>query len=243
MSDQSSGASSGQGPNLGDLFTMFGGGNPLKTFDQFRGGIADFLATVQKLSGAVDDFRALTTRIHGLLDVVEEPMRAVAPGMTNLASTLSSPELSALPARLDEFFTLVGDIAARMGPLMKVAEVAGGMFGIATSSPSASPAPAPVLQPPAASATASPAKKAPAKKATAKKATAKKTTAKKTTAKKTTAKKTATKRATAKKAPCQVGACHAIARLTERLGGFRHRRATPEPSITIVGRSLDGGRG
>ena len=133
MSDPSSGASSGQGPSLGDLFTMFGGGSPLKTFDQFRGGIVDFLATVQKLSGAVDDFRALTTRIQGLLDVVEEPVRAVAPGMMNLAGTLSSPELTALPARLDEFFTLVGDMAARMGPLMKVAEVAGGMFGIAST--------------------------------------------------------------------------------------------------------------
>src|SRR4051794_29908950 len=146
MSDPSSGASSGAGPSLGDLFTMFGGGNPMKAFDQFRSGIGDFLATVQKLSGAVDEFRALTSRLQGLLDVVEEPVRAAGPGMLNLAGTLSSPEVPAIPARLGDFFTLVADLAERMGPLIKVAEVAGGMFGLtSTASP---PAPAAPIAPP-----------------------------------------------------------------------------------------------
>jgi hypothetical protein len=175
--------SSGPGPTLGDLFTLFGG-SPLKTFDQFRGGIADFLATVQKLSGAVDDFRALTTRLHGLLDVVEQPVRDAAPGMANLATTLSSPEVTALPSRLGDFFTLVTDLAERMTPLLKVAEVAGGMFGIASVPP---PAVAPATTP------------APAPAAAATTSAAKKTTAKKTTAKKTTAKKAPAKKAPAKK--------------------------------------------
>src|SRR3954466_5380950 len=141
MSDPSSGAS-GAGPSLGDLFSMFGGGSPMKSFDQFRSGIGDFLAAVQKLSGAVDDFRSLTTRLQTLLDVVEEPVRAAAPGMLNLAGTLSSPEVTALPARLGDFFTLVGDLAERMAPLIKVAEVAGGMFGMGSTPPPAPPVPA-----------------------------------------------------------------------------------------------------
>jgi hypothetical protein len=194
MSDPSSGAS-GAGPSLGDLFSMFGGGSPMKSFDQFRSGIGDFLAAVQKLSGAVDDFRSLTTRLQALLDVVEEPVRAAAPGMLNLAGTLSSPEVTALPARLGDFFTLVGDLAERMAPLIKVAEVAGGMFGI-PSTPAPVPAPAPAQGASARAPTS-------AKKTAPKKATATRTAAKKTTAKKATAKKTTAKKTTAKKTPAR----------------------------------------
>jgi hypothetical protein len=204
MSDPSSGAS-GAGPSLGDLFGMLGGGSPMKTFDQFRGGIVDFLATVQKLSGAVDDFRALTVRLQSLLDIVEEPVRAAAPGMANVANTLSSPEVAAIPARLGDFFTLVADLAERMGPLFRVAEVAGGMFGISTSTP----APVAVVEVTTVESTETPAppptKAAPAKKAPVRKAPVRKSTsARKASAKKASAKKAPTRKATtAKKAPAK----------------------------------------
>lgn len=211
-------------PGLGDLLALFGGANPFasvgKTIDQFKRGVNDFLAGVETFNATMESLNGVTQRINRLLDDVEEPVRAlmpqvtrsiktadavitqlsgpverIAPGLSRLAETLSSPVFANLPREIAGFIDTIGDLAMRLQPLTQMAESAGSLFGLRPLSAfrGASPKPQPAA-PPAAE------PKVPAtKRATAKKAPAK-TPAKKVTARKPASKKAAPKRAATKRA-------------------------------------------
>jgi ABC-type transporter Mla subunit MlaD len=110
-------------------------------------GVENFNKTMQQLSG-------VAARVNGLLDTVEEPIRAfvpqvskvinaadamveqlsgpidrVAPGLAKLADVLSSPTLSTLPTDLGEFMTALSELAQKLQPLGQMAESAGSLFG------------------------------------------------------------------------------------------------------------------
>jgi hypothetical protein len=179
------GATPPPGDLLGDLFTLVGLPNPLTavvtTFEQMRRGSEDFLVAVETFTRTMENVNATAERLNRLLDDVEGPIRAVAPAMSRLADTLSSPTMTALPTDLSEVVRLMGDLARRLAPLTQLAESAGSMFGLRGLLPGSArhePAPAP---PPTAPAPAS--KRAAAKKTPAKKMPATKTPAKKTPAK------------------------------------------------------------
>ena len=207
-------------PGLGDLLGLFGGTNPLggitKSIGQFQKGVGDFLNAVQNFNSTMEQLNGISRRVNGLLDTVEEPIKAfvpqitrtihaadslvqqlsapiekVAPGLSRLADTLSSPMLTTLPGDLTQFMETLSDLARRLAPLGQIAESAGSMFGLKPLSSMVSsalrptpPAPPPAPVQPLVSAppvTTTSAKKAAAKKAPAKKAAAKKAAAKKAT--------------------------------------------------------------
>lgn len=194
----SSGSTSGAGqpPSdlIGDLFAIVGLPNPFAgiavTFEQMRRGSEDFLVAVETFTRTMENMNATTERINRLLDDVETPIRTVAPAMTKLAETISSPAMSRLPSDLDNVVGALGELARRLAPLGQLAESAGGMFGLrsllGSTAGSRAPEPPPEEpEPPAPKrAPATTTKKAPTKKAPAKKAPTKTTPAKKTAAKK-----------------------------------------------------------
>jgi hypothetical protein len=195
-------------PGFGDLLGMFGGSNPLggitKSVGQFQKGVAEFLVAIENFNNTMEQFNLVAQRVNGLLDTVEEPIKAfvpqvtrtikaadslvtqlsapiekVAPGLSRLADTLSSPVLTSLPTDLGDFVEIISDLAKRLQPLGQLAESAGSMFGLRpfaglrTSTRSDAPAP----PPPAVHAAAKQAaarKAAPIKKAAPTKAAAKK---------------------------------------------------------------------
>ena len=191
-------------PGLGDLLGMFGGGNPIggitKSVGQFQKGVAEFLVAIENFNKTMEQFNQVAVRVNGLLDTVEEPIKAfvpqvtrtikaadslvaqlsapidkVAPGLSRLADTLSSPVLTSLPTDLGDFVEIISDLAKRLQPLGQLAESAGSMFGLrpfaglrSTSTRSETPPPPPPAARPIAK---QPAKKAAPTKAVAKKAT------------------------------------------------------------------------
>jgi hypothetical protein len=221
---------------LADLFTLFA--TPLsgtvRSIEQFRKGVDEFLKGVENFNRTMENLNETTERINALLADVEQPLRAaipqvtrtvkaademmqvvsgpamaVAPGLTRLAETLSTPAFAQLPNQIGAFSDVLAEVSKRLGPLTQLAESAGGLFGgfripgsrpVPTAPatapvPVSEPEPEPEAQRPAirtvtrTSATQPAAKKAAAKKRTAKKAPAKKSTAKKRPAKKAAAKK------------------------------------------------------
>jgi ABC-type transporter Mla subunit MlaD len=214
---------------LGELLGLFGGANPLggitKSVTQFQRGVSQFMDSVDKFNDTMEQLNQVARRVNGLLDTVEEPVRAlvpqitrtirtadalveqmtgpiemVAPGLTRLAETLSSPSLTALPRDLSQFVEVLSDLARRLQPLGQLAESAGSMFGLRPlaalrAGSGARPQPAP---PPSFAERAS-APSAPAVRPVAKKAPAKKTAPRKSAAKKAPATKSVTKRSAPKK--------------------------------------------
>jgi ABC-type transporter Mla subunit MlaD len=225
---------------LADLFTLFA--TPLsgtvRSIEQFRKGVDEFLKGVENFNRTMENLNETTERINALLADVEQPLRAaipqvtrtvkaademmqvvsgpamaVAPGLTRLAETLSTPAFAQLPNQIGAFSDVLAEVSKRLGPLTQLAESAGGLFGgfripgsrPVPTAPSTAPVsePEPEAQRPAirtvtrTPATQPAAKKAPAKKSAAEKRTAKKAPAKKSTAKKRPAKKASAKRSTA----------------------------------------------
>ena len=154
----------------------------------------------------MEQFNGVAKRVNSLLDTVEEPIKAfvpqitrtikaadmmvdqlsapiekVAPGLSRLADTLSTPALANMPRDLGQFMDVLTDLARRLQPLGQLAESAGSMFGLRplASLRTGATRPAPIVAPPAPRRAAAPAKKAPVKKAAAKKAHPKKAPAKK----------------------------------------------------------------
>jgi hypothetical protein len=237
---------------LADLFTLLVAplSGTVRSVEQFRRGVDEFLKGVENFNRAMANLNETTERINSLLAEVEEPIRAaipqvtrtvraademmqvvsgpamaVAPGLSRLADTLSTPAFAQLPAQISHFSEILGEVSHRLSPLTQMAEAAGGLFGglrvpglrqsVTHPRPTTAPgrpaarSPEPDL-PPVASRTARPAEtqtatastigKPTAGKSTVKKSAAKKSTAKKSTAKKSTAKKSTAKKSTAKKA-------------------------------------------
>jgi hypothetical protein len=201
-----------------DMINLFAAplAGTIRSFDQFRKGVDEFLRGVENFNRTMENLNETAERINVLLAEVEEPMKAaiprvtravkaademmqvvsgpamaVAPGLTRLAETLSTPGFNQLPSQLSQFTEVMTEMSKRLGPLTQFAESAGGLFGglrlPGMSAPAPRPAPATPgrhdvvthqrtvsHEPPA------PAKKAPAKKAAAKKrAPAKKSVARK----------------------------------------------------------------
>jgi ABC-type transporter Mla subunit MlaD len=227
-------------PGLGDLLGLFGGANPLagisRSAQQFQTGVQQFLSTVENFNGTLEELNRVARRLNGLLDTMEEPINAfvpqvtrtikaadtmvtqlsatvdkVAPGLSRLADTLSSPVLTSLPTDLESFIGVLGDLARRLQPLGQMAESAGSLFGFRplaalrsggrrpTSSPSATApraAPTPSRAMPDANRPAAK-KPSPKKPPAAKPAAA--TTATKPAARRAAVKSPAAQRSTAKK--------------------------------------------
>jgi ABC-type transporter Mla subunit MlaD len=222
---------------LADLFTLFA--TPLsgtvRSIEQFRKGVDEFLRGVENFNRAMENLNETTERINSLVADVEQPLRAaipqvtrtvkaaddmmqvvsgpamaVAPGLSRLAETLSTPAFAQLPNQIGTFSDVLAEVSKRLGPLAQFAESAGGLFGgfripggrPASSAPSITPepvaepeAPRPAIR----TVPTVPAKPRPEQHAATKTSTAKKSTSKKSTAKKTTAKKSAGKKQPARK--------------------------------------------
>ena len=168
----------------------------------------------------------------GLLDTVEEPVKAfvpqvtrtirtadalveqlsgpverMAPALARFADTMSSPILASLPKDLGEVMQSLNDLAQRLAPLGQLAETAGGWFGLrplaALRSGGGNPrTTAPVIHTPPPAPPAAPAPAAP-KRPSVKKAAAKKAPARTTPAKKTTATRTPARTSPARSAPAK----------------------------------------
>lgn len=144
---------------FGDLLGLFGGSNPIggitKSVGQFQKGVAEFLVAIENFNNTMEQFNQVARRVNGLLDTVEEPIKAfvpqvtrtikaadslvtqlsapiekVAPGLSRLADTLSAPVLTSLPTDLGDFVEIISDLAKRLQPLGQLAESAGSMFGL-----------------------------------------------------------------------------------------------------------------
>lgn len=150
----------------------------IRSYEQFRTGIDELFRTIENLNATMENLNETAERVNRLLNDVEEPIRAVVPQITRIAS---SPAVTALPHRLEELVEVLGDATRRLAPLAQLAESAGGMFGLRLpgfgggSHPEPSPEAGPTATTPNKTAPnkAVP-KKAPPKKAAAKKAASKK---------------------------------------------------------------------
>jgi hypothetical protein len=237
---------------LADIFTLLVAplSGTVRSVEQFRKGVDEFLKGVENFNRAMANLNESTERVNSLLADVEEPIRAaipqvtrtvraademmqvvsgpamaVAPGLSRLADTLSTPAFAQLPGQISMFSDVLGEVSHRLSPLTQMAEAAGGLLGglrvpgiRQSATPPRSGVPSPAVVPPEPAVTAatpttvtstanstSPAKKtSPAKRttttSTAKKSSAaKKSAAKKSAAKKSAAKKSAAKKSAAKK--------------------------------------------
>lgn len=146
-------------PGLGDLFSLFGAANPLggigKQLDQFKRLSSELVTAVENINRTMESLNGTVQRVNGLIDDVEAPIRAlmpqltrsinamdsvanqltgplelIAPGLTRLAGTLSSPVLDSFPNDLAGFVAVLGDVAKRLQPLTQLAESAGSLFGL-----------------------------------------------------------------------------------------------------------------
>jgi ABC-type transporter Mla subunit MlaD len=148
-------------------------------------------AMMPQLTRTIRTADEITQRLEG-------PVKASAPNIERLVTTLTSPGFATLPNQLGDFINTIGDVSKRLAPLVHFAENAGGLFG-GFKLPGMSAAPKPPVAPPA----EEPPAKAPAETTAAKNTPAKKTPAKKTPAEKSTAKKTPARKSTARKSPAK----------------------------------------
>jgi ABC-type transporter Mla subunit MlaD len=164
------------GPGLSDLFLLFGNNNPfsgmMRTMTQFQKGVDEFLIAVENMNRTLETLNGTAARVNGLLDTVEEPIKAFVPQVTRTIKTTDKlvEQLSAVQIhkQVSDMMSVMNELSRRMAPLAQFAESAGGMFGIPGLRNRPTPVVVAPVQPPA------PAKKPPAKKAPAKKAAAKK---------------------------------------------------------------------
>ena len=146
-------------PGLSDLIGLLGSNNPFsgisKSISQFQRGVTQFLDSIEKFNDTMEQLNTVARRVNGLLDAVEEPIKAfvpqvartirvadslvdqlsgpiekVAPSLTRFAETLANPILLSLPTDIGEFVETLGDLARRLQPLGQLAESAGSMFGL-----------------------------------------------------------------------------------------------------------------
>jgi ABC-type transporter Mla subunit MlaD len=204
--------SSSSSSGLGELVALLGAANPLaavaKSVGQFQQGVTHFLDTVDTFNDTLQQLNAVAARVNGLLDTVEEPLKAfvpqvtrtvkatdalleqlrgpidkVAPGLNRLAETLSAPALRDLPTDIGDFLAILSDLGRRLQPLTNMAEQAGSIFGFnplgALIAQKKQPAPA-ADEPPTQATSRRPTRRTPpVKKTVAKKASPTKAAAKK----------------------------------------------------------------
>jgi ABC-type transporter Mla subunit MlaD len=76
--------------------------------------------TLRHVNALAHDARALVRRLDALLDELEDPLRALAPGLTNLAKTLERDDLTVLLAEINDTHRQVAAIAATTGRIVGV---------------------------------------------------------------------------------------------------------------------------
>lgn len=181
--------------------------NGLRTIEQVKRGVDELFRAVENLNRTMENLNEAAERVNRLLADVEEPIRAMMPQLTRtirtadditqrlegpvkatapnierLVTTLSSPGFAALPNQLGEFMNAIGDVSKRLGPLASFAENAGGLFGgfklpgmsAAPKPPAPEPAPAPAPSKPTTAKKTSTTKQPATKKSAAKRSTARK---------------------------------------------------------------------
>lgn len=213
---------------LGDVITMLAAplASGFRSYEQFRRGVDELFRAIDNLNRTLENLNETTARVNRLLADVEEPIRAIipqvtrtvrtadelldavggpamraAPNLARVAETLASPTFVALPNRLDEFMTVMGEMSRRLAPLTQFAESAGGLFGLRLpGSPrpsSEATAPDPASSSPAPAATSG-APRAPVKRPAAKKPAATRTRAKQAAATRSAVKASPRKRSSAR---------------------------------------------
>lgn len=206
----------------------------LRTVEQVKRAVDDLFRAVENLNRTMENLNDTAERVNRLLADVEEPVRAMIPQLTRtirtadeltqrlegpikasapniekVVTTLSSPAFAAVPHQLGEFVSTVGDVSKRLGPLVSLAENAGGLFG-GFKLPGMSAAPKPPGAPAARGDSArsapvepgtddTPVRTSPTERTTGTKTTGAKTAGKKTAARKAPAKRATTKKAVAKR--------------------------------------------
>jgi uncharacterized phage infection (PIP) family protein YhgE len=141
---------------LSQMFNLFAAplAGTIQSFEQFRKGVDEFLQGVENFNRTMENLNETTQRINSIVSELEEPIRAAipqvtrtiktademmkvvsgpamaaAPGIEQLAQTLSTPAFAQLPHQLGQFSDILGDLQSRLGPLTQLAESAGGLFG------------------------------------------------------------------------------------------------------------------
>ena len=66
------------------------------------GTVRSLTAAVQGLAETVQTMNRMATRIDGIVTELEEPLKALAPGMTRMAAILDSPGIDEIPATLQQ---------------------------------------------------------------------------------------------------------------------------------------------
>jgi len=150
----------------------------IRSFDQLRKGSEELMKGLENFNRTMVNLNATAERVNGLLNEIEEPVRAilpqvtrtmrfaddfsarlsgpleqVIPGLVRLSETLNSPVLASLPTDLSGFVDAINDLVRRLSPLGQIAESAGGLFGLRLPgmprpTPAATPNPAPTPAPP-----------------------------------------------------------------------------------------------
>lgn len=184
----------------------------LRAVDQVRRGSDELLTAIENLNITLQNLNETTQRVNALLSEFEEPVRAMMPQLMRTIRTadeltqwvegpiraaapnigaavqnLSQPGLASLPAQFGEFLGVLQDMSARLGPLVQLADNAGGLFGM-LKIPGMGARPT-TPRTPEADAQPTAAKPSTAEQPVAKKSAAKQPAAKKPVAKKPVAKK------------------------------------------------------
>ncbi|MDX6197911.1 MAG: hypothetical protein QOJ79_1062 [Actinomycetota bacterium] len=64
--------------------------------------VTSLTAAVRGLADTVQTMNRMVTRIDGIVTELEEPLKALAPGMTRMAAILDSPGVDEIPATLQQ---------------------------------------------------------------------------------------------------------------------------------------------
>jgi ABC-type transporter Mla subunit MlaD len=75
---------------------------------------------IVEITALARDAHAVVRRVDGMLDDLEAPLRALAPGLSRLAETLRGDELATLLAEINDTHRQVAAIASTTGRLMGV---------------------------------------------------------------------------------------------------------------------------
>lgn len=141
---------------LSELFTIVAApiAGTIRSVEQFRKGVDEFLSGVENFNRTMENLNQTAERMNGLLEDVEEPLRAaipqvtrtvktadqmmqvvsgpamaVAPSLDLLARTLASPEFEQFPRQIAQFTDVLSELSSRLAPLAQLAGNAGGLFG------------------------------------------------------------------------------------------------------------------
>ena len=106
-------------PSMNDAFRMVQAQSDLMS--DLPSIIAELQASVRGLSETLTDSKTtaasalrVTARLEDILDEIEEPVRALRPGLQRLAVALDSPVIDRLPATLETIERTVLPVAARV---------------------------------------------------------------------------------------------------------------------------------